>query len=71
MASEGLYYYKGKGRSEWKKRGGGVGILVRKEANIEFHEIDVKGGKMAEDIMAGTLEYKSGRTSKKTRIIVV
>ena len=48
-----------------------MGILVRKKANIEFQEIDVEGGKMAEDIMAGILEYKSGRMSKRILIIIV
>ena len=60
-----LYRYVGKGRSKWTMSGGGIGFLIRKSANIDFQELDVNGGKEGEDIMAGFLEYKSGKTMKK------
>ncbi len=31
----------GKGRSKWKKRGGGVGVLVRQDMEMDAEEIKV------------------------------
>ena len=48
----------GKGRSKQTRKGGGIGVLVRKDVGIELEEIDVGGSEMSEDIMAVQLEYK-------------
>ena len=48
----------GKGRSKWKEKGGGVGIVVRHEAGLELEEMNVGTCEMSENIMAACMEYK-------------
>ena len=60
----------GKGRSKWKKKGGGVGIMVRQGINVEVEEVDVGNCEMSEDIMAVNLEYKEKGKSGRMLLIV-
>ena len=59
----------GKGRSKWRKKGGGVGILVRQGINVEVEEIEVGKCEMSEDIMAVNVEY--GENGKRGRMLVI
>ncbi len=59
-----------KGRSKWGKKGGGIGLIVRKDAGYEIEEFDVGKNEKNEDIMAVRIEYKI-REGKDSIIVIV
>ena len=65
-------YYKmiGSGRSKCKKRGGGVGVIVRKGLNASVEEVKVGDCEMSEDLFAVRLSFKSRRKSESILIVV-
>lgn len=60
----------GKGRSKWKKKGGGVGIIVRKKIDVVIEEIKVGECEMSEDMMAAYLNYKARGKTERIFLIV-
>ncbi len=64
------YFMLNKGRSKWKKSGGGVGMMIRKKSNIVCEEINVGTDEMSEDILAMKLEYKVRNVVERVVMVV-
>ena len=62
------YVMIGKGRSKQMRKGGGIGIMLRKNRGIEMEEIESGKNVMDEDIMIVKLEFKD---RKKCLIVIV
>ena len=60
----------GKGRERIGKKGGGVGIMVRKNRNIDVEQIEIQGNEWTEDIFVAKCEVKVGR-SRDIYIIII
>ena len=58
------YRITGNGRSKWMKRGGGVGILIRKDLKLEIDELNVGNCMINEDILARREKYMLGKKQK-------
>ena len=61
------YIMIGKGRSKQTRKGGGIGIILRKNGGIEMEEIESGNHALEEDIMVVKLEIKG----KKKCLIVM
>ena len=58
-----------KGRSNWKKRGGGVGLMVKKGLGVEIELVEVGKCHMSEDILAANLWWE--KNGKRHKIVMV
>ena len=59
-----------KGRSKMERKGGGVGIIVKRGRGWDLENIEVKGEKETEDVMGVRME-RQGEGGRETIIIVV
>ena len=58
----------GKGRSKQVRKGGGIGIILRKNKGVEMEELESGNKAMEEDIMIVKLEIKG---KKECLILIV
>ena len=64
------YRMVGKGRSKCKKKGGGVGVIVRKDVGIELDVVKVGECEMSEDIFAASVRYKGKVRTERVFLVV-
>ena len=65
-----FFKFIGKGRERISKKGGGVGIMVRKCRDIDIQQLELKGNEWSEDILVAKCDIKLGE-SRKSYIIIV
>ena len=61
---EQKYKFVGKGRCEQSRKGGGVGVMIQTDAQMEIEVLNVGNCSMSEDILAVRLERRSDNGNK-------